>query len=114
MKIYVVIGATGEYSDHIEWPVKALVDEQDAKYFVELVSAEARAVISKLPDDLDETWDDPDGDHCGRAIPRGLNKYDPEMDICRFSLDRSVNYYYWEVELESSPIPGSPYRWNRT
>lgn len=35
MKIFLVIGSSGSYSDHAEWPVKAFMNEDRAKAFVE-------------------------------------------------------------------------------
>lgn len=34
MKVYIVMGETGEYSDRNEWPVVAYTDEVDAKAHV--------------------------------------------------------------------------------
>ena len=34
MKIYVVIGCKGEYSDHTEWPIKAFTDKEKASQFL--------------------------------------------------------------------------------
>ena len=42
MKIHVVMGTTGEYSDRIEWPVAAYADEAMARAHVVVASAEAR------------------------------------------------------------------------
>ena len=42
MKIHVVMGTTGEYSDRIEWPVAAYADETMAIAHVVVASAEAR------------------------------------------------------------------------
>lgn len=42
MKIYVVSGDCGEYSDFTQWLVKAFVAERDARNFVEKASAISR------------------------------------------------------------------------
>ena len=35
MKIYLVIGSRGEYSDHQEWPIKAFKEKDKAQQFVD-------------------------------------------------------------------------------
>lgn len=57
-KIYVVMGQTGEYSDHHSWPVCAYASEEDAERHA--VAAAARALRIKREDDArDHTmrWD---------------------------------------------------------
>ena len=51
MKIYVVSGSTGEYSDRTDWMVCAYADEEAAKAVVTEYSAMAKeiAVRMKLP-----------------------------------------------------------------
>jgi hypothetical protein len=43
-KIWVVEGATGEYSDHMEWPVKAFTKEEYARLYVDLCTTEYRRI----------------------------------------------------------------------
>ena len=38
--VYVVMGSTGEYSDHVEWPVRAFLLETKAQQFVEACTRE--------------------------------------------------------------------------
>ena len=45
MKVYVVMGHTGEYSDCIDWPVKAFVSQERAADLVVKATARARAVL---------------------------------------------------------------------
>ena len=81
MKIFVVIGSTGEYSDHQEWLVVAFSDKVVAERFVLTVSARARELLAKYGR--------------GYNIPKGSNEHDPEMTI-----DYSgVNYNIAEVEF---------------
>lgn len=42
--IYVVMGATGEYSDRQEWPVRAFLSVLDAKRLIVEAEAEARRI----------------------------------------------------------------------
>ena len=46
MKIYIVEGSTGEYSDHCEWAVKAFVSEQKAKDLVTKASEVANEIFA--------------------------------------------------------------------
>ncbi len=87
MKIYVIIGRTGEYSDMNEWPVcwrSSL--------------AEAEAVIAELQKQADEykRWADADddGDHYGKAgEQRRAAMLDPS-----FSCDYTgTTYHVWAV-----------------
>lgn len=87
--VYVVIGTTGEYSDHQEWPVKAFMTEGAAKRWVELASARARELgvynsNSKIDYDI------------RHKIHEKANKYDPDMQVDY----TGVNYYYWKVKLD--------------
>lgn len=42
VKVYVVMGSYGEYSDHVEWPVKAYLWRRDADAHVEACTREHR------------------------------------------------------------------------
>jgi hypothetical protein len=44
MTIYVVMGSTGEYSDHDEWMVKAFTSEVAAQRFVQECDLEAKRI----------------------------------------------------------------------
>jgi hypothetical protein len=50
MKVYVVIGLTGEYSDRDEWVVCGFTSEDKAKERVELATARARALFAEYKD----------------------------------------------------------------
>ena len=64
MTIYVVQGSTGEYSDHIEWLVKAYADEKQAQTHVVLAQARANELYAGVPRYYDI---------------KGKNEHDPEM-----------------------------------
>ncbi len=51
--LYIVFGATGEYSDRSEWPVTAYWHEEAAKRHITAVSAQVLAAGLKNPDRLD-------------------------------------------------------------
>lgn len=82
MKIYVVEGATGEYSDHREWPVKAYVSEDKAKQHVVKATQRGNEIFAQSGSKY--------GPH------EGENEYDPNMRIDY----TGVRYNYYEVELE--------------
>lgn len=106
MKIYVVIGICGEYSDKRQWLVKAHKIEEDARDHVLLATANAKKC---------ETYMDINGFPDWKDVPDyiKINEMDPQM----FSqLERvenesqigdwdslyncgSVHYHYEEVEL---------------
>lgn len=48
MKIYIIQGSTGEYSDHKEWVVCALRDKQKAQEFIHQLVQEANTILSKF------------------------------------------------------------------
>lgn len=83
MTIYVVFGTTGEWSDRIEWPVKAFADEAKARHLVEQASAEARAIFARRK---------------SRYAPgdNETNPYDPTM-LMSYT---GTSYYVVHVELE--------------
>lgn len=81
MKIYIVIGSTGEYSDRYEWPVIAYLNKIKAQDHV--------LKASKRSDEIFETWKH------DIIIPDGINEFDPS-----FRMDYTeTSYYLWEVEL---------------
>ncbi|OQB10405.1 MAG: hypothetical protein BWY21_00326 [Parcubacteria group bacterium ADurb.Bin216] len=84
MKIYVVQGSTGEYSDHREWILKAFTKEQKAKDFVVACTQEYQRIKSSYEDKYD--WPKEKDPH----------KLDPA-----FEWDYTgTNYTYFETELE--------------
>lgn len=82
MKIYIVFGGTGEYSDHQTWMVKAFRDEDQAKALVENASWAANAIDAVRENRYDS--------------PNGANPYDPDM----YMDYTGTSYYIESVELE--------------
>jgi hypothetical protein len=81
MKIYIVQGSTGEYSDHIEWIVCAYKDEKKAQEHVVKASEAARQYKIEY--------------HKSRITPE-TNPYDPQ-----FQMDYTgTNYTVIETELK--------------
>lgn len=82
MKIYVVFGVTGEYSDRKEWPVVSYRDEQLAQDHVVRATERAKEweAIRK------ENYDSP---------PTGWNQYDESM-VCDYT---GTSYFYHTIEL---------------
>jgi hypothetical protein len=91
LKIFVVFGTTGEYSDRTEWMVRAYADEAEAQRIVEEYTKQSKAceARTKLPKD----------------DPQYLNRYTwlgPKWphDDPTFSMDYTgTDYFYGEVEL---------------
>lgn len=83
MKVYVVIGTTGEYSDRMEWLVCGFLDEEKAKERVLLAEGFARDSF----------------------ISGEFNRYD-DVEIKnpydgKFQIDYTgTDYYYAEIEVE--------------
>lgn len=95
MKIYVVSGSTGEYSDHNEWMVRAYTDEATAQAIVVEYTAKAKEieVRAKLPKDNPQHLDRYKHDFGvdGRKWPHP----DPG-----FQMDYTgTDYAYCEIEL---------------
>lgn len=88
--IWVVEGSTGEYSDHIEWPVKAFDDEGAANVFCERVSARYREIVALFPGGYLQ-W--------SRARyesdPVALNELDPAMQMDY----TGTNYLVYPIQL---------------
>lgn len=84
MKIHVVIGHTGEYSDHEFWFVRAFFDEEKTKRFVVEVTEEANAVQFMFRDGM------------YRQIEGAINKLDPQMRVSY----TGVSYCYESVDLD--------------
>ena len=66
VKIFLVEGSTGEYSDHIDWPVAAYYNEANAKNRVLQCQGRANALMAEHNDNF---W----------KIPDGANEYDAKM-----------------------------------
>jgi hypothetical protein len=81
VKVYVVMGSTGEYSDRTEWPVKAFRDEARAKEFVIDCDREANRIQVE---------------HDRGIRIRQTHKHDPD-----FRMDYTgTSYFLYEVELD--------------
>lgn len=83
MKINVVIGTTGEYSDRTEWLVKAFTSSKAAQELVVNATRRANEIHVTRPDKY--------------TLPKGLtNKYDPDMQMDY----TGTTYYFKDVEFE--------------
>lgn len=88
MKIFIVEGSTGEYSDHDEWPVAAYKDEELAKEHVRLADEEYRVWLGgRDPYSLGYL-----------ERQEVVNSYDPEMRMDYTGL----SYSYYTVELRDA------------
>lgn len=67
MKIYVVYGQCGEYSDHRDWLVCAYADRDKAEKHAFEAEKRSKEMLTEY-----EHWMD---------IPDGANKYDTQMDM---------------------------------
>lgn len=85
MKIYIVMGTTGEYSDRSEWPVKAFYCEKVAQDLV--VAATRKAKELEVIRNSVSRYDAP---------KRGSNEFDPNMQMDYTGID----YYIMETELQ--------------
>lgn len=85
MKIYVIIGESGEYSDHCTWLVKAFDSKDKALLFIEMVNAEHKNIISDIISGKLNKED-------------AKNKYD--LSIHYFNYYDPLIYDYVEIELD--------------
>jgi len=87
LKIYIVSGTTGEYSDRSGWLVRAVKTEKQAQTLVELCTSYARENgCDRGQDNVD--WDD-------RDRVKAENPYDKNMQIDY----TGIRYYYEPVEF---------------
>lgn len=93
-KIYIVFGATGEYSDHREWPVKAFRSQDKAQAFVTQIATEARAMLAKYNGYSNWKY----GEDCSRDEPIEMPPNDPDFD-CDYT---GANYYIEETALDEA------------
>ena len=86
MKIHIVEGHTGEYSDHRDWPIAAYYSEEKAKQHVVLATEAANELYSKHDDygDIDDSDE--------------KNPYDPDMKTDY----TGTRYNYYSVEIKDS------------
>jgi len=85
-EIYVVIGATGEYSDRTEWLVAAYENENAAKEHV-LKATEKAKEWEVLRKDTDESWASWDKD------------WNPWDKVAQYMDYTGTNYYFNSVIL---------------
>jgi len=82
MKVYVVFGTTGEYSDRCEWPVVGYLDEGLAKAHVLLATSRAKEWETSRKSDFSDA-------------PKGWSEYDKEL-----SMDYTgTEYFYKTVDI---------------
>lgn len=82
MKIYIVFGATGEYSEREEWPVVAFFDEEKAKERVQQATKKANEIHFIRT-------------HSDYVINERSNEFDPKMQT---DYD-PARYYYVTTEI---------------
>jgi hypothetical protein len=94
MKIYVVMGVTGEYSDRNEWPVCAFSDEKMAQERVE--KATFRAAEIRIQKDAGRAaggnWYEAE-----KALLQ-TNEFDPDMEMDY----TGTSYFLYTVDLMES------------
>jgi hypothetical protein len=91
MKIYVVIGQTGEYSDRSEWVVAAYRSEEDAKAHVVAATANADAwhAFAQSCEGMDMEWSEQN------ERKKSANPLDPFFE-CDYT---GTRYTYQPVDL---------------
>jgi hypothetical protein len=98
MKIYVVQGSTGEYSDHKEWLVCAFKDEKKAQELVVQLTQEGKVFVKKmevLQEEDYEAWVDAKYGDGGKILfPPNDPNFEYDSGLLAF------NYTYFEVELK--------------
>lgn len=92
MKVFVVFGKTGEYSDRSEWPVCAYSSEDDAKTHVTKAQEYSDAWRARTQQD---DWLDIDFEEQERAL-KAANPMDP----CFSSDYIGTEYWYSPLELK--------------
>lgn len=99
-EVFVVMGATGEYSDRYEWPVRAFLDEGKAQALVAAADEDARAWLARSADHWQQYMNFRELSETEKAE---LFPHDPH-----FSMDYTgTSYYVMKVELEP-PFSGDP------
>lgn len=98
--VWAVGGASGEYSDHHEWPICFYYKESEAKAHVEKATARANEIQNIIKtDDCGNCYSSP-SDWCP-AHKDLKNEWDPEMSIDY----TGVNYYAYALTLYGIPKP---------
>jgi hypothetical protein len=91
--IYIVMGATGEYSDRNEWAVAAYYDEELAKTHVEEATKRAKAIEVAAEVDAAD-WN----------LKEKLMKENP-FDSCSYMSYTGNGYYIYTLPI-SRELPG--------
>ena len=94
MRIYIVIGSTGEYSDRREWLVRAFPKQEHAQLLVVTATREAKRLYAEYASS---------GYMDYHKIPKDSNPVDPSMETDY----TGVGYHYVEVELEERNVDTS-------
>lgn len=81
-RVYVVYGHTGEYSDHIRWPVLGFTSEKKAQQLVVNASEQARVIEA--------------GRESKYSEPEGTNLFDPDMRMDYTGTHYSID----EIDVE--------------
>lgn len=89
VNIYVVYGATGEYSDHQEWPIAAYLKEPEAQRHVTLATNEYVKYAS-VKDRYELQYGELEDDWNRQYDPNGRSDY------------TGVHYYYETVSMVDS------------
>lgn len=90
MKIYIVRGHTGEYSDHRDWPVCAVSSEDGAKALVTRLEAKALELGIRHGSGASHTYPVTD-----RPEIRAMREFDPGVE----SVDYTGLFYDYESTL---------------
>lgn len=98
MKVFIVFGQTGEYSDHVDWPVKGFTDKARAESF----EFECTKAAKVWKEERDRRRSDPDFDWSYVGGQQELKDEkaavpgDPSFR-CDYT---GTDYYTVEVEVE--------------
>ena len=86
--VWLVMGATGEYSDRQEWPVRAYRDKSAAEREVMRLTEESKALFARVG----YGWES----HQRKAV----EEHGPRVGDPGFSMDYTgTSYFYYEAEL---------------
>jgi len=94
MKIWVVMGGSGEYSDRREWPVRAYADMAEVQRQIVLLTEKGRELSAerdRLRESEDESarWYDFPSEEMRKTLPDPCIEFDYT----------GVSYFYYEVDL---------------
>ena len=92
-KVYTVFGATGEYSDHCEWPIASYLDENEAQKHVTKVTKRENELL------LLAGFDGPYDYNFERDNEIAKTLKEEELDPNYGRDYTGTNYYYVETVL---------------